>query len=503
MNLADLLFGKRTIEESEPQPQYGEAIQTYLDNLDNQDYFKSLLNRPTQTGLTPEQYKIGITQGLNYGVPEIAEAQKQLGIRLPVTGEDKQLAELGAFNQYPVIKAGITGTPREGGLLNDFSRGYNENYNNRFAVSNLMPSGKNWATRIGEGLGTVGRFIDSPLGRGIIAGGLNSALGYDNSLREGLTAAVGRQNYQTQDKLFRQQLKNDYGYTDEDLNNIPGNLTKDMFNSLALSSYRTKSLRVRQEIANASDNTKRANIIMQGLNNGVITPQEAQIQMANYGITLEDLQKSNATRNADINEYLAPHKARAYDTGAIVGMGNLALNREKFERGEQPTLNNIFSMANHFDSLPEVKNFKEIDRQFKNVESVYNDYKSGKLRANASDQAMITTLNKILDPTSVVRESEFARTAQGQATLAKIEGYAKKITKGGSGLTDKERQDLFNSMKTMRNAAYNTYSQTAQTYTDMANRYGINPNDIIRYNSGTTNNVSGTTKSGVKYKVVK
>lgn len=231
MNLADLLFGERKIELGEPQPQYGEAIQSYLDGLENQSYFKDLLNRPSQTGLTPEQYKIGITQGLNYGVPEIAQAQQQLGIKIPVTGEDKYNASIGEFNKYPVIRAGISGTPREGGLLNDLAQGFRDNYNNRFSFNNLAPQGKNWATRIGEGLGTVGRFIDSPLGRGLIAGGLNSALGYNNSLQEGLNAAVGRQKARTADSIYRKQLKQ-MGYTDEDLYNIVGDVTPEIYKGL-------------------------------------------------------------------------------------------------------------------------------------------------------------------------------------------------------------------------------------------------------------------------------
>ena len=38
-------------------------------------------------------------------------------------------------------------------------------------------------------------------------------------------------------------------------------------------------------------------------------------------------------------------------------------------------------------------------------------------------------------------------------------------------------------MKLMRESAYATYSNTVQSYTDMANRYNINPDDVIRYKS--------------------
>lgn len=477
--LSELLFGRQDTGLQELQPQYSPEMQAYLNDVGNQDYMKKLLAQNPAKALTLDQYKEGIAQGLNFGVPEIAQKQKELGINIPVTGEDKFNASMGQFNQYPMVRTGITNEP-QGGLLNDLARGYNENYNNRFAIGNLAPNqDKNWATRIGEGLGTVGRFIDSPLGRGLIAGGLNSALGYNNSLREGLTAAVGRQNYQTQDRLFRQQLKNDYGYTDEDLDNIRGNVTKDMFNSLALSSYRTRSLRVRQDIANASDNTKRANIIMQGLNNGVITPQEAQVQMANYGITLEDLQKSNATINAEINKYLAPHKARAYDTGAIVGMGNLGINSARLKHQiDQDNFENQLKVNNSpVASLNAIKD--QMDRfsnSFGNVSKGKGGAIASELKTNAGfgNQAEVNfNSQKQLLFNKIARDLGGEKGVLSDQDIARIKEALPNLS------------DSYSQKQAKMKAVYDLLD-------DRMSQYGV------KSNSG-----SGKTKSGVKYKVVK
>ena len=132
------------------------------------------------------------------------------------------------------------------------------------------------------------------------------------------------QQNRTADKLYRGQLKN-YGMSDEDLNNIRGYVGKDDFNTLASNLYKNQALQVRQAIAGAQDNTKRANMIMQGLNNGTITPDEARLHMMNYGITFEDLQKSNASRNADMNEQLLPYKQYALQMSPQIAMGNLAV----------------------------------------------------------------------------------------------------------------------------------------------------------------------------------
>lgn len=162
----------------------------------------------------------------------------RLGNRLSMAGSRITDALLGKQAQptdnidVENMSAGISANPRVGGLLNDISSGYRENYNNRFNVNNLLPNeDKTWGTRLGEGLGTLGRFVDSPLGRFTLAAGLNSALGYKNSLQEGLTAGVGRQNAQTADRVYRQQLSQ-MGYSDDDLNNITGNITPQIFKGL-------------------------------------------------------------------------------------------------------------------------------------------------------------------------------------------------------------------------------------------------------------------------------
>lgn len=185
-------------------------------------------------------------------VDPVATANLELA-QQPLTIKDRLLGreltkDVQAFNPETGEADMVTVVNRRNGLLGDMARGYDENYNNRFSFNNIGQN-KGWGTRIGEGLGTLGRFIDSPLGRGVLAYGLNSALGYNNSLQEGLTAAVGRQNAQTADRVYRQQLMRDYGYTDDDLANITGNIDGTMFNNLTKSQNSAMSLAIRQQTA--------------------------------------------------------------------------------------------------------------------------------------------------------------------------------------------------------------------------------------------------------------
>ncbi len=69
------------------------------------------------------------------------------------------------------------------------------------------------------------------------------------------------------------------------------------------------------------------------------------------------------------------------------------------------------------------------------------------------DQTIFVTFQKLLDPPSVVRESEYARTAKGIALISKIEGWMPRLKKGGTGVTDKDRQEIINSAKILFDVA--------------------------------------------------
>lgn len=120
-------------------------------------------------------------------------------------------------------------TNHKPGLFEDFGKGFQENATQGFNVNNLAPvENKGLATRLGEGLGTLARFYDKPIGRMAVATGLSMLTGETNPLNEGVKAYVGRQNNMTQDRVYRNQLKQ-LGMTDDEVNAIPGNVTKDIF----------------------------------------------------------------------------------------------------------------------------------------------------------------------------------------------------------------------------------------------------------------------------------
>lgn len=156
------------------------------------------------------------------------------------------------------LSLGTKTTPAKNGFLQDFMAGAKENYNNSFTPENLQPQNKNWATRLGEGVGTALRFGDSSLGRGLMAGGAALALGMSpgQALGYGLGTTAGRQGILTADKVYRNQLKK-MGVTDAELDGVKGYITNDMFKNMS-DLYKTRRNQTSWgELAEFDENIKR------------------------------------------------------------------------------------------------------------------------------------------------------------------------------------------------------------------------------------------------------
>lgn len=109
----------------------------------------------------------------------------------------------------------------------------------------------------------------------------------------------------------------------------------------------------------------------------------------------------------------------------------------------QDRADRIFStnLRKEFNNLPEVKEYNQTVPKIKSMEKAFAESKKTK-NFVAVDQALITLFNKLTDPNSVVRESEYARTAENIPLLNQIKGKVEKIAKGGAGLTQDERGAL-------------------------------------------------------------
>ena len=205
------------------------------------DFIRNLLSREQGQGQNyPELPLIQVNEQGGLETDPIKMAQAQLGLKqasTPLTTNDRLFGR-DMTQDYQTINPETgqaqmaTLTNHKPGFFEDFGRGFQENATQGFNVNNLAPvQGKGLATRLGEGLGTLARFYDKPIGRMAVATGLSMLTGETNPLNEGIKAYVGRQNNMTQDRVYRNQLKQ-LGMTDAEVNAIPGNVTKDVFDGV-------------------------------------------------------------------------------------------------------------------------------------------------------------------------------------------------------------------------------------------------------------------------------
>ena len=259
----------------------------------------------------------GVSQGLNSGNKELAQFITDNKINTPKTAEEIALAKEGKFNDYTPVTSTISENPRVGGALRDVAGGYNENLNNAISLDNFgqneTPDGrkKGFAYRLGEGLGSISRFAQSPLGRGLIVGGLVGATGGDAlpMLAYGAGTTMQNQANIMNDKLYRNALE-DEGV---DTSNLKGFITKDTYNSLNQGSARYMNAVTRQQATESMNKLRALQVEKQKIINS----------------TLPDLEKAKLIKaNAEAQhaeEYMLA-KINALNNSGYLGMLNYGLN---------------------------------------------------------------------------------------------------------------------------------------------------------------------------------
>ena len=84
---------------------------------------------------------------------------------------------------------------------------------------------------------------------------------------------------------------------------------------------------------------------------------------------------------------------------------------------------------------------------------------------------------KLLDPTSVVRESELAMAMQATGKLDQLYNYANKIATG-QFLSPKQKEEFRSLSKEFYNSAGEQYNAKRNEYVDIAKRNELNESDV-------------------------
>lgn len=125
-----------------------------------------------------------------------------------------------------------------------------------------------------------------------------------------------------------------------------------------------------------------------------------------------------------------------------------------------------------------VKNYEVVRENMANIEaSVSRMLSDPKIKRHAIDQAVIISFNKILDPTSVVRESEYERTPADVSLINRSRAWLQRLKKGGK-LTPEDLLEIRDTASGMEVLKRNVANQKVNKYRQMAVDYGLKPDDI-------------------------
>ena len=125
-----------------------------------------------------------------------------------------------------------------------------------------------------------------------------------------------------------------------------------------------------------------------------------------------------------------------------------------------------------FTGLSRIKNFSDVTEAYTRI------VKSAKDPSPAGDLALIFNYMKVLDPSSVVRESEFAAAAKAGSFGAKIEAAINQIEKG-TRLAPEQRADFLSRATDLYQGAAEQARPIYDTYTEIAKARGFEPSRVL------------------------
>lgn len=146
-------------------------------------------------------------------------------------------------------------------------------------------------------------------------------------------------------------------------------------------------------------------------------------------------------------------------------------------------ISNETGLRKEFNGLPVVKDFQSVRNSFnqvtKSAQEAADKGKDGKSKS-AADQVLIVAFNKMIDPGSVVKEGEFARSTQGQSVINALKAKADAAVNGGVGLSAEDRKAIVDVTQTLYRDYLALYNQTANEYRSYAGDFGGNADKVAK-----------------------
>ena len=125
------------------------------------------------------------------------------------------------------------------------------------------------------------------------------------------------------------------------------------------------------------------------------------------------------------------------------------------------------------------KEFQNLTKDFRNVrDSFARVQASGEDPSAAGDLALIFNYMKILDPGSVVRETEFATAQNAAGVPERVRAQFNRVL-SGERLSSQQRNDFLNRSSRLFNTRKEQFDQTSDEYKNLSDRLGLNYKNIV------------------------
>lgn len=125
------------------------------------------------------------------------------------------------------------------------------------------------------------------------------------------------------------------------------------------------------------------------------------------------------------------------------------------------------------------KEYTTLSKDFMKVRDAYGRVQAASVDPSAAgDLALIFNYMKILDPGSVVRESEFATAANAAGVPDRVRNTFNKVL-SGERLAKNQRQDFVSRAGALFGSANNQHDKRKDTFTKLSNMNDINPEEVV------------------------
>ena len=163
---------------------------------------------------------------------------------------------------------------------------------------------------------------------------------------------------------------------------------------------------------------------------------------------------------------------------------------------DKDTLNRATTLRKEFNTDQVYKNFQILQRSEDQMKEAYKLATSPTTQSRvAADQAIAVTFQKMLDPQSVVRESEYARTPEGVAFMNRMGSIVEQMQKGGLRLKDSDRLSLIQAANKLLKSGKRQMNSHIGRYKSLAKDYQVKPElilgDIDEFDVGRTFMLNG------------